>query len=227
MDELDAETRAILRRKRELAQRTAEATRRIHERNRIENRETRLKYVAIERKRVSDFKAAMAANFRKHSDMYNNSPFRHDIGAIYARINAKKEKEAALDREHDRIYKILDAMTGMPEVDPVRLAPLENRERVMADPFSRIELERRQSRVDAQVHNQEYQFLQNMVHKSLESTRRKFAIIEQRIPLEEKRDSKPALEPHTDRTKFIRNHADYVAHIEATGPRPASAPAPR
>lgn len=213
MDDLDADTREILRRKRELAQRTAEATRRILERNRLENRETRLKYAAIERKRVADFKAAMAANFRKHSDMYNNSPFRDDVGAVYARINAKKAKEAALERQHERIYKILDAMTGMPEVDPVRLAPLENRERVMADPFARIELERRQSRVDAKELKREYNFLQDMVHKSLASTREKFSIIEQRIPLEDKRDSKPALEPHTDRTKFIRNH------IETDNPR--------
>jgi len=203
----------ILRRKR--ATRTAEATQRLQERNKRENRETRLRYARLESERIAEYKRKVAANFAKHADMYNNSPFRHDVGANYERVQAKKRKEALQEQEHARIYKILEGMKGTPKVDTVRMAPEQARAKVMSDPLSRIELERRTKKVDAQELRKEYAFVDGMLRDCLKTTRRRFPILDEKLPSIADLSEQPlALNPHTDRTKFIRNHADFVAHLE-------------
>jgi len=218
MEELlqDEEVRAILRRKREVATKTAEATQRLQERNKRENRETRLRYARIESERIAEYKRKVAANLAKHADMYNNSPFRHDVGANYERVQAKKKKEAQQEQEHARIYKILEGMKGTPKVDTVRMAPEKSRAKVMSDPLSRIELERRANTVDAEELRKEYDFIDGMLRECLKSTRRRFPILDEKLPsIADLSEIPLELNPHTDRTKFIRNHADFVAHLEA------------
>ena len=218
----DAEIREILRRKRELAVRTAEATRRLQERNRQENRETRLRYARVERERVAEYKKKVAANLQKHSDMYSNSPFRHDVVANYNRTKARKDKEAALEREHERIYRTLQSFQGTPKIDPVRLAPRDNLRKVQADPLARIELERRANRLDASELRKEYEFIEGMLLDCLEDTRSKFPVLERsgRLPATPGRKTRKAVEaaalaPHSERTLFIRNDADFVAAAAA------------
>ena len=211
----DEDVRAILRRKREIAQRTAEATRLLQERNQLENRATRLRYARKESQRVAEYKRKVAANLQKHSDMYNNSPLRHDVAAAYDRRKAKKEKEDAVEREHARIYRILESFKGTPKEDPVRLASRDVLSKVSRDPITRIELDRRCNRVDAQELSKELAIIQTLLETCLEDTRSKFPVLQDKLPASPSASKAPpvgraALEPHNERTLFIRNDAVFV-----------------
>jgi len=204
----DEEILAILKRKREVAVRTAEATRRLHDRNKVENLRTRLHYAKVEADRIADYKRRLAENHQKHVEMYSHSPFRHDVGVHYFKVVEKKEKEAALEREYQKIYKRLEAMTGTPKIDLLKLSNKDVLDKVTSDPLSKEELVRRKNRLDARELQKELSFLDGMVDRCLDDTRKKFP----NVPFgkDDANVAIPNLNPFKEHTKFIRNDPAYV-----------------
>ena len=208
----DEEILAILKRKREVAVRTAMATKRLHDRNKDENLRTRLHYAKVEADRIADYKRRLAENHQKHLEMYSHNPLRHDVGENYLKIMGRKEKEASLEREHQKIYKRLEAMTGTPKIDLLKLSNKEVLDKVTSDPLSKEELVRRKNRLDARELQRELSFLDGMVDRCLDDTRKKFPNVP--FSKDESNVAIVPLNPFKEHTKFIRNDPAYVDAAE-------------
>ena len=213
-EDLDAYVLEVLRRKRERALQTAHATARLKEKTKLENLRSREQYAEAERKRREAYKANLASNDQKLAGKYDDSPFRHNVGVVYNRIRMAREKEAQLEHEHAKIFKKLEAMTGTPEIDAVRLAPREVVDRVASKPIARLELERYRVRVDGKELKKELTFLSKMVNRCLVDTQSKFPVLLQNNPqlqaMMQPAVPKPLLAPHSAFTTFIRNDPDLV-----------------
>jgi len=193
----EEEIRMELERIRIRAEATAAATKAVWEKNRIENRKSRLKYELKEKKRRAEEQQKRIAQFNKLASLYDNSPFRHEVGEIYFRFQDKKKKQEMLDMEQMKIYETLDKMTGTPTIDVVKLANRGSVDKVKKDPIVKIELERRNTQLDAKVLAKEQEILTKMVDDCVEKTLKRFPIIHEKLSESFGRNSEGLLNTHT------------------------------
>jgi len=180
-DDPEEEIRRELEKIRIRAEVTAAATAAVWAKNKVDNKASRLKYERAEKKRRAEEQQKRIAQYNKLASMYDNSPFRHDVGKIYFAFEEKKAKQKKLDDEAQRIYQTLDSMTGKPRVDVVKLAPQSAVQKITHDPIAKIELERRNTLLETKVLKEEQAVLAKMVDDCVKKTYDRFPIIAMKL----------------------------------------------
>jgi hypothetical protein len=157
------------------------ASQKVAHKTRQENLLCRRRYEKAHRERIKKEVENSMAHLKVFGNMYDNSPFGHNVGGNYQKNMNKRLREQRQEAIYQATYKKLEDMTGRADNFIVNWADKDCLSRVMKEPANVEVLKHKQTTLDVETLRDELSELVGMVDREVDTCLDKFSILEKTL----------------------------------------------